>query len=287
MKIGISGASGNLGRAIVRELEARGVGEQVVAISRSPETLMVEGETRRGDYDHPDTLAAAYAGIDRLVLIPSVDLRPGVRGRQIKAAVDAAFAAGVPHIVFLSAAGTRRAEVPAMGEAYWTGEQHLIRTASTWTIIRMNYYAESMAEEILSSLDQGVLVGFGDERVGYVSREDLATAVARAVLGEGHAGAIYNATGPALIGGPERAEIASEVLGKSLGYVVIGPEQLRAGMEPLGLPSHVLDAIVEIKTQFVEGYFDILTNDVERLSGRALTPFRDVLAKIAAHAAQN
>jgi len=285
MKVGINGASGKLGAAIVRELEARGAGEQVVAISRSPEGLTVTGEARHGDYDQPQTLAAAYAGLDRLVLIPSADLQPGVRSTQIKAAVDAALAAGVSHIFLLSAAGTRQAEVPALGESYWTSEQHLIGNAPAWTIIRMNYYSESMAEEILQSQGQGALVGFGDERVGYVSRDDLAAAVAGAVLGDGHAGAIYNATGPAIVTGAERAEIASEVLGKPLAYAVIAPEQLSAGMTQMGLPAHIVSAVVEIKTQFVRGFFDVITSDVERLSGRPLTPFRDVLVKVVAGAA--
>lgn len=102
---------------------------------------------------------------------------------------------------------------------------------------------------------------------------------------EGYAGAIYNATGPAIITGPERAAIASDVLGKPLGYAVIGPEQLSAGMAQMGLPAHVVAAVVEIKTQFDQSYLDVLTTDVERLSGRPLTSFRDVLVKYASASA--
>lgn len=281
MKIGVSGASGQLGRAILSELAARGAGHEVVAISRTPETASGI-QARRGDYDQPETLVEAYSGLDRLVLIPSADLAPGARGRQLTAAIDAAVSAGVSHILLLSAAGTREAAVPALNESYWTGEQHLIRTAPHWTIVRMNYYAESMAEEILNSQGQGVLVGLGDERVAYVSRDDLAAAVAGAVVGEGHAGAIYNATGPAVITGEERAAIASELLGKPLGYIVIGADQLRAGMSQMGLPDVVVNAVTEIKTTFVQGNFDILTTDIERLSGRPARSFRDVLASFVA-----
>jgi hypothetical protein len=68
------------------------------------------------------------------------------------AAIDAAKQAGVSHVVLMSAAGTREAPDHSIGGAYWTGEQHLIKTAPHWTILRMNYYAESMAEEIQMSL---------------------------------------------------------------------------------------------------------------------------------------
>ena len=84
--------------------------------------------------------------------------------------------AGVKHVVLISAAGTRASVGTTIGDAFWIGEQHLIKTAPHWTILRMNYYAESMAEEIQMSLGQNVLTGSGDERVAYVSRDDLAGA---------------------------------------------------------------------------------------------------------------
>ena len=84
MKIGVSGASGKLGGTVVAELIARGGGHDVVAISRSPENLRATSEARHGDYDQPETLVKAYAGLDRLLIIPSADLRPGVRGAQLK-----------------------------------------------------------------------------------------------------------------------------------------------------------------------------------------------------------
>ena len=279
MKIGISGASGNLGQSAVAELTARGAHE-IVAISRTPDAV-AGVEARRGDYDQPETLASAYSGLDRLALIPSADMTPGVRGRQLRAAIDAAVEAGVKHILLVSTAGTREAEVPSLIETYWTAEQHLIRTAPRWTIVRMNYYSESMAEEMAGSLERGVLAGLGSERVAYVSRDDVAAAVAGALVSEGHAGAIYNATGPAVITGEDRAALASELFGKPLAFMAIPVDQLRAGMAQMGLPEVTVQVVVDIKTTFVDGYFDVLTTDVERLSGRQARSFKDVLATFA------
>lgn len=278
MKIGVSGASGHLGQAVVAELLQRDGGHGVVAVSRTPESVRSPVEGRFGDYDTPSTLERAYEGLDRLLLIPSAELGSGVRGRQLQGAIDAAVKAGVKHLFLVSAAGTRHAMAPALGEAFWTAEQHLIRTAPVWTILRMNYYAESMADEIKMGLGSGVLAGLGDERVAYVSRDDLAAAAAGALLGEGHQGAIYNVTGPAVVTGPERAAMVSAIVGKPVSFVTLTVEQLRSGLAQAGLPEAIRDAMTEIKTDFVKGKFDILTGETERLSGRPPKSLRDVLA---------
>ncbi|KVK53998.1 NAD(P)-dependent oxidoreductase [Agrobacterium deltaense] len=259
MNIGVSGASGHLGQAIIRELHARGRGHNIVAISRTPNT--------------------AIAGLDRLILIPSAQLEPGVRGRQISAAVDAAVKAGVAHVYLVSAAGTREETTPAIGEAYWTAEQHLIRHAPRWTIMRMNYYIEAMIDELKSAIDQGLVAGLGSERVAYVSRDDLAAALAGVLVSDGHSGAIYNVTGPETLSGEDRAAALSEVTGKSIPFVVITEEVLQGGLNQAGLPDVVIGALTDIKRDFVAGKYDILTTDLERLSGRKPQRLRDLLAK--------
>src|SRR6266404_9182776 len=75
MKIGVSGASGHLGRATVAELVQRPGGHEVVATSRTPETITALAQGRFGDYNRPESLAEAYAGLDRLLIIPA--LEPG------------------------------------------------------------------------------------------------------------------------------------------------------------------------------------------------------------------
>src|SRR5712671_3779996 len=118
MKIGVSGASGHLGRAVVSELLQRAGGHEVVAITRTPETVSGPAQGRFGDYNRPESLAEAYAGLDRLLTITTVDPEPGKRGAQNVAAIDAAVKAGVKHIVFMSAVGTRQEEEPARGASY-------------------------------------------------------------------------------------------------------------------------------------------------------------------------
>jgi NAD(P)H dehydrogenase (quinone) len=278
MKIGVSGASGHLGRAVVSELLQRPGGHEVVAITRTPETVSAKADARFGDYNRPESLAEAYAGLDRLLIITTVDPVPGKRGAQNIAAIDAAVKAGVKHLVFMSAVGTRQEEEPARGASYWRGEQHLIATAPAWTILRMNFYAEAFMQLAQAALGQGVLSGLAENRAAFVARSDVAAAAAGILIGNGHAGAIYNATGPERLSGAERAGLIAEITGRPLAFRVITEVQLRAGLTQAGLPAGAVNTVVSIQTSFAAGAFDIVTGDVERLSGRPPTPLREVLA---------
>jgi NAD(P)H dehydrogenase (quinone) len=278
MNIGVSGAGGKLGQGVLRELATRAEGDNVIAISRTPEKAGSGVEGRLGDYDQPDTLAQAYAGLDRLLLIPTSDQRPGKRGEQNVTAVKAAVRAGVKHIVFMSAAGTREQEEPNIGASYWAGEQYLIKNAPRWTILRMNYYAEALAMEVASAVGSGALTGVAENRVAFVARDDIAAAAAGILIGEGHAGAIYNATGDRAYTGAERAALISEITGKPLGFVAVPADALRAGMAKAGLPENVIHTWVSIQSDFANGAFDIVTGDIERLAGRAPKPLRDALS---------
>ena len=278
MKIGVSGASGHLGRAVVSELLQRAEGHEVVAITRTPKTVSGPAQARFGDYNRPESLAEAYAGLDRLLIISTVDPEPVKRGAQDVAAIDAAVRAGVKHIVFTSAAGTRQEEEPALGASYWRGEQRLIATAPAWTILRMNFYAEALVQQAQAALDHGVLTGLAENRVAFVARGDVAAAAAGILIGNGHAGAIYNATGPERLSGAERAALIAEITGRPLAFLAITEEQLRAGLTQAGLPVEVVNVVISIQASFAAGAFDIVTGDVERLGGRPPKPLRDVLA---------
>jgi NAD(P)H dehydrogenase (quinone) len=278
MKIGVSGASGQLGKAVISELLQRADGHEVAAITRTPETVSGMAQVRFGDYDRSESLIESYAGLDRLLIITTLAPEPGRRGAQNVAAIDVAVKAGVKHIVFMSAAGTRQEDEPARGASYWRGEQHLIATAPAWTILRMNFYAEAFVQLAQASLKQGVLTGLAENRAAFVARSDVAAAAAGILIGDGHAGAIYNATGPQRLSGTERANVIAEITGRPLAFRVVTEQQLRAGLTQAGLPTGAVNIVVGIQASFAAGAFDIVTGDVERLGGRPPKPLRDVLA---------
>jgi len=276
MKIGVSGASGKLGTGVLENLVQRG-GAEVVGVSRTPDAT-AGFETRFGDYDQPDSLDAAYAGLDRLLLIPTTSLAPGQRARQNLAAIDAANRAGVKHVSFMSSSGVRARQEPDVWASYFVAEQHLMRTAASWSVLRMNYYSESFADEAKAALNQGAIVGLGENRVAFVSRNDLAAAAAGLLLGEGHDGAIYTGTGPRTWTVAERVALVAELSGKPLSSVVMTAEALGDRFRQAGLPSEVVDVVLSIRKGFVDGGFDIVTGDIEMLSGQPPRSLEDVLA---------
>jgi len=132
-----------------------------VAISRTPETISKPAQGRFGALRQAGKSAEAYAGLDRLLIIPSLDA--GKARAQNVAAIDAAGRRAS------SISSSCRPPARAMPRGrcseppYWWGEQRLIATAPAWTILRMNFYAESFAQQAQMSLAQGVLGRAGRE----------------------------------------------------------------------------------------------------------------------------
>jgi NAD(P)H dehydrogenase (quinone) len=158
-----------------------------------------------------------------------------------------------------------------------------MRTAPRWTILRMNYYAEAFIQEAQMSLAVGVLTGLGENRVAFVSRDDVAAAAADVLISDGHAGAIYHATGPASLTGAERAALVAEASGQPFSFVVLPEPVLRQGLVQAGLPPVVVGAILSIQEKFVQGGFDIVTGDIERLAGRKPQALRELLQEAFSH----
>jgi len=278
MNIGVTGASGHLGSATVRELEARlGAKANIVGISRSPDKVGGPGvETRLGDFDRPETLTAAFRGLDKLVVIPTSDMRPAARSKQACTGIDKAVEAGVRHITYVSAVGTRFAELPHLWESYFVPEQALMRSGKQWSILRMAFFAESFLDRAKMTLAQGVYASSSSAPVNFVARDDVAAAAAGLIATEGHHGAIYNATGPETFDGAARAAVVAKVTGKPFAFVQVPLEQLLAGFKAAGLPPAVIDAITSIEDMWAKGTFDITTGDVARLAGRAPRRLVDV-----------
>jgi NAD(P)H dehydrogenase (quinone) len=275
MRIGVSGASGQLGASVVKELKTRAPGAHVVGISRTTEKVTPLGvEARRGDFNDPQALASAYAGLDRLLIIPARHLDPGGGAAQHVLAVETAVKAGVPHVVFVSATGCRPG---GLFESYFRPEQALMRLAKHWTVLRMAFYAESFADEAKRTLASGVHLAISSTPVSFVSRDDVAAAAAGLLATEGHHGVIYQATGLAALNGEERAAAVAKASGKPMAFARVAADSYRRGLEAAGLPAPVVGAAMDIQQMWAAGAFDVVTGDVERLSGRRPRALGDVL----------
>ena len=242
-KIIVSGASGQLGGLVVDELLTRGVvPTDLILVSRTPEDLeryaAMGASTRFGDFTQPESLAAAYEGGDRMLLI-SLNTRgnpnPRVateRAALQKTAIDAAVAAGVDHIVYTSFVDADRNTSPIAVDHRVT-EADLRESGIAWTSLRNQWYADRVVGEAAEMIGQGRAVARPDDPgTAYVTREDCAAAAAAALTTPGHENRIYEVTGPALIRTRDIAAIASEIAGVEIEVGEATPDQV-AGLAEL------------------------------------------------------
>ena len=277
MRIGVSGAGGHLGQAVLKRLKELPGDHMVTGISRSPQNVQYADEARFGDYDVPGKLQEAYAGLDRLLIVPSLDMGYGIRARQLVAAIDAACNARVGHVVLISDVGAREEPEPSIWASSWAGEQRLIKSPTAWTILRTNYFMESFAREVLLWQTVGRLAELSENRVGFVSRGDVAAAAAGILLGTEHSGAIYNATGAEAFSVADRVALVSRITGQPMEFVQTSMDGLRRELRLARYPEEYLELVLDIKCKTSRSAYDIVTGDVELLSGRRPASLNDVV----------
>ena len=270
----VSGASGRLGRRIV-ELLADAGADRLVATTRSPERLAGLAKrgvvVRRADFDDPDSLQAAFAGADRLLLVSTDAIdSPGRRIEQHRAAIDAAKAAGARHVVYTSCADPDPRFMVAAD--HWATEQALAASGLGWTALRHNLYTEYLEEVLPEAMASGRLVAAaGEGGAAFVTREDCARSAAAALLSTDPGSRVLEIAGPAIVTVREVARLASELAGRPVSYAPVEPAALRAGMVAAGLRGHVADVLVSMHVAMAQGKFRAATSAVAELTGRAPT----------------
>lgn len=282
MVIGVTGASGQLGGHILDELLARGVkGADIVALSRSPEKLQRFADKgvqlRKGDFDDAAGLVGAFKGIDRLLVIPASDLRPGIRLPQHKRAIDAAKQAGVKHLVYISTVGAHRGQ--DLFTTHVETELAVFASGLPWTILRMGMYFDNLWMGTLQyALSAGVYAATAPTPAANVARSDVAAAAAALAAANGHDGYVYQATGPASQTPAEIAATIGNVFGRKVEPVAVSQDQFNAALKNAGLPDFVVAAIGGIEAARARGLLDVVTHDIERLTGRKAQTLADYLA---------
>jgi NAD(P)H dehydrogenase (quinone) len=227
-RIIISGASGKLGGLAAKDLLASGVAAQnLILVSRTPDTLAAYAKlgaaTRFGDFAKPESLAAAYAGGTRLLLISigaSAVPRPVAHGH----AIDAAKAAGVKQIAYTSWLGISKGDTQGIAVDHVATEALLRNSGVAYTFLRNSLYMENVLPQAMKMVSEGkATVPNGEVLIGYVTRGDCAAAAAAAVSTPGHDNQSYDITGPELIGVRQIAAAASAATGRPITLVPADP----------------------------------------------------------------
>ena len=228
-RIIISGASGQLGRLVVKHLLARGVpAKSLILVSRTPEALQeyarLGASTRFGDFSKPESLPAAFAGGTKMLLI-SIGFGGGPRPEAHKHAIDAAVAAGVKQIAYTSFVAISGGDHSGIGADHYATEEILRKRGVHWTFLRNSIYQDVLVGQAAKMVAEGrAVVPANEVQLGYVAREDCASAAAAVLSTPGHEDKAYDITGPELIGQREIAAAASAVTGRSIAVSDASPD---------------------------------------------------------------
>lgn len=272
----VTGPTGTVGSALLPLLADHGA--DVRALAHSPasrsrlEALGVE--VVDGDLDQPDTLEEAMQGCDQLFLLSPA--HPDQRVRE-QAAVDAAVLAGVGHVVALSVMGASRSS--SISFARWHGEidDHLMASDLSWTILRTSGFMQAHLLPVATVSAEGAWYGMtGHGTSAYIDIDDVASAAAAVLITPGHAGKVYELTGPASLTLPEAAKVLGDVLGRPVRYVDLPAEQFRTNLIGAGPPDWLADAVVALYQTTRDGHAATVTNTVEQVTGRPARGYRQV-----------
>lgn len=233
----VIGATGPTGSEAARQLLMRG--EQVRALTRDrakAEAMpaLAGAEIVVGDCSQPGAVDSVFAGVDKVYLVPPTELGWDT---MESALVDGARRAGVRHIVKLSAIGVGPDEPSMSLSFHWRGEQEVEASGIPWTLIRGNSFSQNtLFEAATIKAEDKFYDCVGDARFAKVDARDIGEVVAKVLTEGGHAGQIYELTGPEPLTYDEMAKRLTAALGRKIEYVDVSTEERAARLEAAGLP---------------------------------------------------
>jgi len=257
----ITGASGTVGGEVVKALGGRGAKVRAGYRSR-PQNVPQGVESIALDFDKPETIRPALAGVDTVFLLSNmVDPERKV--------VDEAKRAGVKRIVKLSVYGGAE-EGFTFGRWHRAVEKHIEASGVPGTFLRpagfmqnfFNYTGETIRKESAFYSSAGNGAG------AHIDARDIGAVAARVLTGKGHEGKAYELTGPQALTNAQAAEILSRVLGREIRYVPITHEQFKQGAMAMGMPEGYVDALVDLDRYYAAGRLTAVTPTVKEITGR-------------------
>ncbi|MET8425886.1 NAD(P)H-binding protein [Nocardia sp. NPDC004860] len=274
----VTGATGNVGSALVRELAE--AGEKVVAVSRGekPVDLPEGAEHRRADIGELDGLAEAVAGARALfLLITGPQLVTGPAAAEV---LETVAAAGVRRVVFLSSQGA----VTRPGSDGYARtlefEKALATSDLEWTVLRPGgFFSNTFAWIEPVRAERMIPAPFGDVGLPQVDPADIAAMAAAALREDGHDRQVYTVTGPELVTPRQQAQALAAALGEPLQFAELTREQARANMlrfMPESVADHTLTILGEPTPEE-----QLVSGDVERVLGRRATGYAEWAARVA------
>lgn len=278
IKIGITGATGQLGRKVIANLKKEISEAQIIALVRNPEKAKDLGvEARAFDYNNPDQMGDSLRGISKLLLISGNEV--GKRFPQHKNVIDSAQKAGVPYIAYTS---LLRADSSPLGLApeHKETEEYLKASGLDYTILRNGWYIENYTMSIGGVLRAGAVYGSaGDGKISAATRNDYAKAAVSVLTSDDHKNKTYELGGNAFTMSEYAAEISKQS-GKNISYVDLPVEEYAKVLEEkAGMPATAAQFFAAIDVEVSKGALETSDNSLAQLAGGDLEPLSDAVKK--------
>lgn len=280
----VVGGNSKIGLELVRLLRDRG--ESVRAVARRQESgdalRALGAEVVEGDLARPDTIGAALAGAERMFLLSSP--HHDVVAWQ-EHAIDAAKRAGVRLLVRSSILGASPTSTMTFARQHGRIDEHLVGSGVPHAILRPNYFAQNVTTVNAPSIgpDGRLFVPVGNARLSMTDTRDVAAVAAAILTGEGHAGRVYDVTGPEPLSHHDVADRLGAAMGRPVEYVDVPLETFRKTMLGYGLQRWLVDGLVSMFEDYqrsgADGYAAQVTDTVERVTGRPARTLDGLLAE--------
>jgi uncharacterized protein YbjT (DUF2867 family) len=271
--IAVTGATGYVGGATAELLAARGAPLRLVVRdpARAPD---LGAEVRAASsYGAGEEMRAALDGAATLFLVPAEESLDRVD--QHRTAIDAAVAAGVRRIVYLSFVDARPDATFTLGRHHWQTEEAVRASGVAFTFPRMNLYLDFVPRMVS---EEGVIAGpAGDGRLAAVARDDVAAVCAALLTSEGHEGNSYDITGGEALTFAEIAAELARLTDRPVTYKDETLEEAWASRSVYGAPDWQVEAWITTYTSVAAGDLDAVSDTVERFTDRKPLTLADVV----------
>jgi NAD(P)H dehydrogenase (quinone) len=277
----VTGATGQLGRLVIRELLKRVAASNIVAGVRSSDhdvarQFSAQGvEIRVADYSLPDTLSAAFEGIDRLLMVSSV--AGDDRFAQHQNVINAAKAANVGLLAYTSLLHADTS-TSGLGKDHKSTEAALRASGLPFVLLRHGWYTENHTASVQPALQHGAVIGSaGQGRFSSATRADYAEADAVVLTMEGQAGRIYELAGDESYDLTELADTIAAVADKPVIYRDMSKATFKQALIGMGLPDALAELISESDIGASRGELEDNGRQLSALIGRRTKPYRQII----------
>ncbi|CAL9275580.1 Quinone oxidoreductase 2 [Streptomyces sp. SudanB5_2050] len=279
MSIVVTGATGHLGRHVVRQLLEKVPADRVTAVvrdrDRAADLAALGVRIAVADYNAPESFDGVFAPGDRVLLISGNEFDKG-RVRQHTVVIDAAKKAGAALLAYTSAPSSLTA---ALADDHRATEEVLVGSGVPYVLLRNGWYHENYTEQLAPVLEHGAVVqAAGDGRVSSASRADYAAAAVAVLTGEGHENKAYELGGDEAWSFAEYAAELSRQTGKEIVYTPVSTEAYTGILTGAGVPGPLADVLAGVDTAIEKGELVVTTGDLARLAGRPTTPLAEAVA---------